>query len=148
MTITDIAKEALAALERGDVKLAASHLSDDLVFSGAVPEPMGKKQYLGVMRALLKGLPNWSFNARNWRQAGNTVTVDVRITGTHVEALPPVLPIAPPILATGRHVSLPDERLEFTFAGDSIVRIDIPPVLGGGILGVLKQLGVDLTYAA
>lgn len=142
------ARAVLAAIELGDIDTAARYLADDAVCVGAVPQPLGKEMTVGVMRALCKGMPDWRFNARNWQTRGAVVGVDMRVTATQTKVLPAVLPTVPPVLATGRHIALPDEHLELIFRDEKIVRIELTEVDGGGVRGVLRQLGIEVPLAA
>ena len=144
MSTTDTIKTAMAAIERGDFNAVASYLTDDLVFAGPVPEPMGKREFIGVQSALVAALPDWKFNASELREQGDKVTVNVHITGTHTGTLNPPMPGIPVLPPSGKHVSLPNETITFTVRGDKISRLDVTSVPGGGVPGVLSQLGVKL----
>jgi len=50
------------------------------------------------------------------------------------------LPIIPQM---GKSVSLPEEHWEYVVRGNAIAAIDAEHVPGGGITGLLHQLGVD-----
>jgi hypothetical protein len=54
------------------------------------------------------------------------------------------MPGMPPIPATNKKNSLPEERLEFTFVGEKITSLTSDNVPGGGIPGVLQQIGIPL----
>ena len=70
MNEMDIVKSALAACETGQVSKLPGFLSDDMVFAGPVPQPVGKKEFVGLMTAMVAGIPNWKFNATDFRQNG------------------------------------------------------------------------------
>ncbi len=140
----EIVRTAVEALEKGDFEKAHRYLSENLRFSGPVPEPIGREEFEGVMRALLAGIPDWRFNGRDLREEGGKVKLTVSITGTNSRELPPVFPGLKSTPPTGRKVHLPEEHLEFTLKEDKIERIEADRVPGGGVLGVLKQLGVSL----
>ena len=46
----DIAKSLYAAFESGDLGLAKGMIADDFTFSGPVPKPIGKEQWVGLRR--------------------------------------------------------------------------------------------------
>lgn len=148
MSNLDVAQRAIEAMESGDVNAFARCLSDDSVCVGLAPHVMDKREYIKVMQALVGGMPDWTFNARDWREEGDRVSCRVEVRATQTNMLPPVLPSAPPVLATGRHVNLPAQPIEFFFDGDEIVRVVVGRGEGSGVIGVLKQLGIDLPYAA
>ena len=144
----EMTKAFLAAVERGDVNDTSFYLAEDVVCTGMAPCPVGKDSFQRIMRALVAGIPNWQFNADNWQARGETISTDVRVTGVQSENLPAVLWTVPPVLATGRHIALPAEHIELTWRGDKIVYIDVERVEGGGVLGVLQQLGIMAPFAA
>jgi hypothetical protein len=148
MTSLDTAKAALRAIERGELDAFARHLADDAVCVGLAPHVMMKAECVRVFHALTAGMPDWSFNAELWESEGDRVGAAVEATATQTAVLPPLLPSVPPVLATGRHLRLPKTRVEFYFHDDKIVRIVFQNVPGGGVLGVLGQLGIQIHYAA
>jgi ketosteroid isomerase-like protein len=68
MSNTDLVKAALAAFESGDTKMADSLLSDDMVFAGPVPQPVGKHEFIGLQGALVAAIPDWKFNASEYKE--------------------------------------------------------------------------------
>ncbi len=131
-----------SALESHDFAKAASYLSGDFTLSGPTPQPVGKNEFIAIQSAFMRAIPDWSFNDHDLQEQGDKVTGAVQITGTHTEPL--VLPAIPPIPATGKKISLPEEHLEFTFKGDKIASLTSDNVPGGGVPGVLQQIGVQL----
>jgi hypothetical protein len=134
-------KQALADIEAGNVQ--ASTYTEDLSFSGPVPQPLGLEPYLSLMRALVAASPDWNFHAHGYWQDGDTVTVQIAITGTQTRTLRSLMPGMPELPPTGKRFALPAEELTFTLRGDRICAIQakVPP--GGGVPGMLKQLGVQ-----
>jgi hypothetical protein len=146
MSNTDLVKATLAAFESGDTKKADSLISDDLVFAGPVPQPMGKREFLGLQGALVAALPDWKFNAAEFKEQGDKVTVKVHISGTHTKPLTlPPLGIQS-LAATGKHVQLPYESLTITVKDGKATRIEAGNVEGGGVPGLLGQLGVKMPH--
>jgi hypothetical protein len=115
MNKIDTVKAFSEALDARDFNKAASYLADDFVFAGPVPQPIGKQAFIAV-----------------------------QITGTHTRGLVLPMPGIPPIPATGKSVSLPEEHITFTFKGDKITSLTSDNVPGGGVAGVLAQIGVQL----
>ena len=139
----EIAKNALAEIEKGAI--AASTYTDDMTFelSGAaaaesrtIPGPHA--------RGLVGAAPDWNFHARDFRVEGDTVHINIGITGTQTRTLSGLMPGMPSVPPTGKQFSLPGEHLDITVRGDKISRVvaQVPP--GGGVPGLLKQLGVPL----
>jgi predicted ester cyclase len=130
------------ALEAKDLERASSYLSEDFTLRGPTPQPVGKNEFIAIQGIFFHAFPDWSFNQGPLQEEGDKVIGTVRITGTHTAPL--VLPGMPPIPATGTSVSLPEEHLEFTFKGDKIASLASDDVPGGGVPGVLQQIGVQL----
>jgi hypothetical protein len=146
MSNTDLVKSALAAFESGDAKKAESLLSDDMVFSGAVPQPIPRNEFIGLQGALVAAMPDWKFNASDYKEQGDKVTLKVHISGTHTKplSLPPMgIQSLPP---TGKRVQLPYEPLTVTIKNGKAIRIESEHVEGGGVPGMLAQLGVQMPH--
>lgn len=142
MSATETVNAFSEALEAHDFDKVASYLSDDFTLSGPTPQPVGKNEFIAIQSAFMRAFPDWSFNLSHLEEQGNKVLATVQITGTHKESL--VVPGTPPIPATGKKVSLPQEHLEFTFKGDKIASLASDNVPGGGVPGLLAQIGVHL----
>lgn len=142
MKTTDTARLLFTSTEAGDWDKAAGTMTDDMRFSGAAPEPLHKQEYIDLLRALVWAMPDWKFNTGEFKEKGDRVIVPIHITGTHKRdlRLPKMnVPLVPP---TGRHVALPNETVTLTFRGDKIASIEVSKVPGGGVMGILQQLGV------
>ena len=144
MTKTEITQAFSAALEARDFDKAASYLSDDFVLRGPTTQPIGKQEFITVQSAFEDAFQDWSFNSHDEVEQGDKVFAAVQITGTHTRDLVLPMPGVPPIPATNKEVSLPVEHLTFTFKGDKIASLTSDNVPGGGIAGVLQQIGVPL----
>ncbi len=144
MSATDIVKAGLAAVEAGDFKKLDGLLADDMVFAGPVPEPLGKREFVGVQMAMLAAMPDWNFNAADYKENGDVVAVNLQITGTQTGELSLPMPGIPKLPASGKKVSLPKEPSTFTVKNGKISRLDVASTPGGGVMGVLSQLGVKM----
>jgi predicted ester cyclase len=144
MGAMDVVKAGLAAVEAGDFKKLDGMLTDDMVFAGPVPEPVGKHEFLGVQMAMNKAMPDWKFNPSDFKENGDKVTVTFQITGTQTGELSLPMPGMKPIPPTGKKVSLPKEPATFTVKNGKLSRLEVTSVAGGGVMGVLSQLGVKM----
>ena len=149
MNAEDVVKDFMVALEAKEFDGAASNLSDRFVFSGWTPQPLDKGQFIEVMEGLKEGIPNLSYHFHTVkdvrdREQESSVKAAIQITGTQTDGfiLPPLG--LPPIPQTARTVSLPEERWDYTLENGKIVRISVQRVPGGGIAGLLHQLGIDI----
>jgi predicted ester cyclase len=116
---------------------AAGYLTEDFVFAGATPQPMGKQAFIAAQQAWAAGVPDWHVALENLRVEGDTVLVNTRITGTHTGTLS--LPGRPSVPATGRHFETHDTS-SATLRGDQLASFTITP----GSPGILEQLGVPM----
>ena len=146
MSGIDIVKAGLAATEAGDFKKLGSMLTDDMVFAGPVPEPVGKREFLGLQSMLVEAMPDWKFHATDFKENGNVVSVMLQVSGTQTRELNLPMPGFPKLPATGKHVSLPKEATTFTVKDGKISRLDVTPTPGGGVMGILSQLGVPMPH--
>ncbi len=144
MSAMDVVKGGFAAAESHDWKKFESYVADDFVFSGATPQPVGKKEFVGLQMALQAAMPDWNFNASGFKEDGDKVTVDMRITGTQTAELSLPMPGFPKIPATNKKVSLPPQPGVFTVKGDKLASLAVKEVAGGGLPGILAQLGVKM----
>ncbi len=146
MDPVDVVKKAISEIEKGYV--SPNTYTDDLKFSGPVPAPIGRTEYVGLLKSLIAAIPDWKFNAKDYSFSGDTVKVTFAITGTHTEALRPIVPGMDGLRATYRRIKLPDEPTTIKVRGDKICEIIGSTVPGGGVMGLLDQLGVQLKKAA
>lgn len=146
MNAQEIVKKALAEIEKGVID--ASTYTEDMIFSGPVPQPIKRNEYVTLMKNLVGASPDWNFHARDFRVLGDTVKVTVGITGTQTRTLPGLMPgmlVLPP---TNKRFILPEEHLSIKVRGDKICELVVDVVPGGGVIGMLSQLGVQLKKAA
>lgn len=146
MSAVDIARMVMEALDAQDWATVYAHLTDDFVFAGPVPQPIGAQQWVGLQQALQTAMPDWSFNASKFEDKGGVVRVTVQISGTHTEDLDLSAMGLPVIPATSIHVQLPAEHPELTVKGDKVSAVNVQPTPGGGVPGLLAQLGVQMPH--
>lgn len=140
---TQFVREALAVAETGNMQKLSGLVTEDMTFESAATDPLSKTAYLALLEALLQAIPNWQFDPKNFIERGNKVSVTLHINGTHTATL--TLPmLAQPLPATGKHFQSPPELCEFTFKSGKISRIVSQVVPGGGVRGLLAQLGAAL----
>jgi hypothetical protein len=144
MQIQDITNQVLDALEKGDAKSTAKYYTENFTFSGPVPMALNKDQFLDLMTKVTTGVPDWKFNRHDLRVEGQTVIVPVQVTGTQTRMLPALMPGMPDLPATQRAFRIPPEVIRVTFQGERVMDIHVDPVPGGGIPGMLEQLGVAI----
>ena len=147
---TEIVTAFMEALEAKEFDKAAAYLSDNFHFSGSIPLSLNKDKFISYSSALAEGMPNLSYHFHDLREVverlgeGNRVRATIQINGTHTNDFQVLLLGFPPIPATNNSVLLPEEHWEYALKGDTIAFIRVEQVSGGGIAGILEQLGVDI----
>ena len=144
MKTSEIIQNFFRALEQKDFTVAEGYLAYDFILSGPTSSPLGKRDYMNFVQALLSGFPDWSFNTRDIRATGDQAAFVRQISGTNTRDIPPLFSGMPPTKATGKRVQLPEESGTVTLRGDKIVEIQVEKIPGGGVEGLLEQLGVQL----
>jgi hypothetical protein len=138
----DEVKGGLAVSEVGQINKFEDFPSVDFVFAGPMPEPVGKREFVGLMTAKVPGGPDWKFNGKDFKQIGDKVVVTFQITGTQTRELNLPMTGIPKISASVRHISLPKEPTEITVKNGKMSQLESAVVSGGGVIDVLTQLGV------
>ena len=149
MSAIETVNTYMTALQSGDIELAANTMSDDFVMSGFAPKELNKNQFLSTYSNLLASMPDLSFNmADELSEQDGTVQVEIEMTGTHLNQLElPVLGIQP-IEPTGLAVTLAQTKVTYSVNGEKqVARMEMQPVVGGGLEGLLQQVGAELPLA-
>ncbi|HTK07765.1 MAG TPA: hypothetical protein VL485_11395 [Ktedonobacteraceae bacterium] len=145
---SEIVKAFISALENREFDEASDYLSDNFACTGWTPLPLYKLSFLGTIKGLKEGIPGLVFNLHNVADTANQqVTGTIQVAGYQSNSF--VLPAlgTPVIPQMARSVSLPSEEVEFRLNDGKITLIRVEPVQGGGIRGLLEQLGIELRLA-
>lgn len=141
MNQRDTVQALMNAIEQEEWAQAASYLTDDFVFSGAVPQPIGSAEWLGIHKAFAAAYSDFRLNYQFGAEEGERVHCTVQLSGKQTSELRIPMPGVPVVPATGKTVSLPREAITVTFRAGKIADFHVDPVEGGGLPGMLKQLG-------
>jgi len=139
-----VVKEAFAAMEDGDFEKMEKNLDDEYQLVGPAPKPLEKTEFLDFCRGLVAGFPDWKFNITDLRESGDSVTGLLHISGKHTGDLDLSsigLSIYP---ATGIRLAPVEEPMIATLRDGKIYRLEVASVEGGGIEGLLRQIGVSV----
>ncbi|MDQ2888175.1 MAG: ester cyclase [Chloroflexota bacterium] len=141
MNAATIVQTAVRAIEAHDIQALSTLVADDFDFPlpGGIAQ-LHKNDYIGLMGTLVQALPDLSFNVSHVEVQDNKFRLTTRWTGTQLGLL--TLPGLSPFQPTGRSIALPETIDEYTVSDDRIVSLNIQDVPGGGIPGLLTQLGV------
>ena len=136
----------MEALDAKEYTRAAGLLADTATISGLTPAPLSRGHFINVMSKLAEGFPDLALNFHLVEEAGQTeegsqVRGTVQMSGTQVNSFElPALGIGP-IPEMGRSISLPEETWEYLVRENVIASIRVERKPGGGIEGLLNQLG-------
>ncbi len=142
MSNTEFVQAGSKAWEANDAGTLSQMLAEDFVLIGPTPQPLGKADFIGFMHIMLTALPDFAFNLSNFEEDGDTVIVKSHITGTQTGTL--ALPDLPPIPATGKKISLPEEKQTYTVKDGKLQSLSTDARPDSGVPGMLSQLGVAL----
>lgn len=140
----EIVTSAFSSIEANDFATVEKFIHKDYLLTGAVPNPMGKKEVLTMLKSLKAGFPDLRFNLSGLQEQTGQVHGSFRITGTHTKALELGFLGMPSQPATRIKLQLPDEKMTVSFLGERISDLQVEPVEGGGLVGLLNQIGVAL----
>ena len=146
MNALEIVKTALDNAEKGIIR--ESDYTEDMTFSGPVPKPLKREEYVSVMKNMIAGIPDWNYHARDFSSDGDTVRATVEISGTQTRTLQPVIPGMSALPPTNKKFKLPKEYLTVKVRGDKICEFHADVPANGGVSGILTQLGVPVKKAA
>ncbi|MBA2677861.1 MAG: hypothetical protein H0U76_05640 [Ktedonobacteraceae bacterium] len=144
MNRIELVEEMITALQGGDLRLAANTLADTFEVTGLTPKSLSKRQFLAVQSELLGAMPDFSYNLSALRDDQEAVHAIIRISGTQTRDLDLPLFGLENIAATGLAVSLPQTRVAYQIENDKVVRMSVEAVVGGGLSGLLQQVGAEL----
>jgi hypothetical protein len=139
MTAREVFVRYSEALDRGDIAAMAALVHDDFRLEGAGLDGIDKTEFMAAMRAQLAAFPDYSENPTDMKENGDRVSFVAHVTGTQKNAL--ALPGMKPVAATGRRIHLPPEPAWVEIRDSKLAVYHVQAVEGGGISGILSQLG-------
>jgi hypothetical protein len=145
MNSREIVQALLDSVQRGDFQKARFLVSKDCQFSGPVPELLRREAWMGMNRNLKKACPNLDYHFHVERVDGlngHLVKISAELKGTQscVLDLSPVgLGVSP---ATDKSFATPREHVKVTIKDSKVALWIVEPIEGGGLLGILTQLGI------
>lgn len=140
MAAKEVFKLYTAALDRGDIDAMAALIHDDFRLEGAGLDGIGKAEFRDAMKAQMDAFPDYSENPTDITEDGDVVRFVAHVRGTQRGAL--ALPGMEPIPPTGHQIMLPPEPAWVKVSDGRLRVYHVEAVPGGGIRGILSQLGV------
>ena len=139
---TQIVSSCLEAMQHGHLTIAQEFMTDDFVFSGALPSPVNKAQWLVLQGAIARAFPVCSFNLHDVNENGDMLTAKVSIVGVHSGDLE--FPGLDPIGPSYKSVVLPEEPITVTFIGDKISKMEFEQIPEVELKLILNRIGAHV----
>ena len=130
------------SVQTSDFEKAKSLLSDDFQFSGPVPEPINGEAWMGMSMDLKKAFPNLDYHFFVDSADGDVVKISAELKGTHSGDLDLTSLNMGVIPATNKSFANPHEHGTVTVKDGKVASWATEPIEGGGLMGILSQLGV------
>ena len=144
MNQREIVQALLDSVQRGDFEKAKSLLSNDYQFSGPVPEPINAETWLGINKNLKKAFPNLDYHFHVDGVDGIVTKISAELKGTHSGLLDLSAVGLGVIPATDKSFATPREHGKVTCKDDKVVSWVVDRIEGGGLMGILVQLGIPV----
>jgi predicted ester cyclase len=131
-------------LETRDLQGLQALLADDFKAKGATLE-LTKQQTLGYLLIFFTAFPDHRFSFTDFEEKEGSIYCTGQETGTHQGILdlnPFEMPVSLP--PTGKSFKLPKSVFTFRVAEEKVTYFSEEAVKGGGLAGILAQLGVKL----
>ncbi len=147
MNPREIVQALVDSVQRGDFEKAQSFLSTNYQFSGPLPKPINGETWMAINRNLKKAFPNLDYHFHLDGVDGldgSVIRMSSELKGTHRGTLD----LSPLGLgassATDKSVATPREHGRVTIKGDKVVSWVVDRIEGGGLMGILGQLGLTV----
>lgn len=142
MNEMNVVHDLMSGLDTGDLDKVSSLISDDFRFYLPLPYPIEKLHIMGFLGTFKKAFPDWSYNFSNASVETGHVRGTVKPGGTHSND--GSLPGMPPVLATGKVITLPEIPVDFTVKNNKISELKIDQMPGGNFSNLMENLGINL----
>ena len=134
----------MSALQAGDMELAARVMADDFTLTGMAPKDLNKGQFLALQSELKAAMPNFTYNFQDAYVEGNKVHATISMTGLQRHDLSLPMFGLPRISGSGIEVVLPQTEVTYAVADEQVVSMQMEAIAGGGLAGLLQQVGSDI----
>ena len=142
MSVEQVARDFISNMTN-EAKIKSMLAPGAMASGGVLPMPMPAMEAFGMVGALNTAFPDLKFDVRDVKVNGNEATVKAQVSGTNTGAVNLPMPGMPSIPATGKKVSVPDAFV-VTVDGDKVSAMRVDSPAGGGVPGMLAQLGVKM----
>lgn len=143
MKVSEIVTAWNNAFLAGDQAAFRAYMTDDFVFTGPVPQPLGPDAYAGLMHTLQAAMPDMDNHLQISSESGDTAHGSVQIEGTHTgdfDLSAMNMSVIPP---TNKPVKLPEETFVIKVKEGKISEFAVSVPADGGLKGILTQIGMS-----
>ena len=147
MNPREIVQALLDSVQRGDFEKVRFLVSNDCQFSGPAPEPIKCEVWIGLTRNLKRAFPNIDYHFHVDRVdglSGHLVNISAELKGTHSGVLDLSLLGLGVTPATNKSFASPCEHVKVTIKDSKVASWVVEPIDGGGLMGILGQLGITV----
>jgi len=144
MNAKETVQALMNAIQMGNFESAKSYLSNDFKFSGAVPEPISGKEWIGMSANLKAAFPDLDYQFTTDGSSGDTVNISAELRGTHKGDLDLTAMHMGVIPATGKSFKAALEHGKATVRDGKITSFALDRTEGAGLMAILGQLGVKM----
>jgi len=148
MNKREIVQGLMDSIQKGDFKNAKSMLTDDFRFSGPIPKPVNRENWLTMSANLKTAFPDLNYHFIVTDTDGDVVKTTSQLTGTHTGSFDLTDMNMGVIPATNKAFSVKLEKTRVTVKDNKITSWTVEPTDGAGLMAILKQLDVVLPTVA
>jgi hypothetical protein len=144
MAELEIAKRFADLLETKDLNGLQELIADGFTAKGPTME-LNKQQTIAYLKILYTAFPDLSFGLTDLEEKGELIYYTSHEIGTHngvLDLTPFGMPVSLP--PSGKTFTLPEGGFTIHVADGKVVYFSEEPAEGGGLAGILAQLGVKL----
>lgn len=139
-----VVQKFIEAFQAKDYATCQEYMSEDFQFSGPVPQPQSAQQWMGTIKGMNAAIPDIDYHLSITGAHDDHVHTQTQLAGTHTaewDLSPMGLGVIP---ATNKAFSNPAEAGTMTVRDGKITSYKIQSLPGGGLPGILTQLGIEM----
>ena len=144
MNNREIVQSLMDSIQKGDFKHAKTLLADDFQFSGPVPQPANREEWLAISQSLKTAFPDLDYHFKVIGADDDIVKTTSQLSGTHRGSLDLTNMKMGVIPATNKAFSAKLENTKITVKENKVTSWAVEPTEGAGLKAILGQLGVIL----
>ena len=147
MNKREIVQSLMNSIQKGDFKNAKTLLADDFQFSGPIPEPINREDWLGMSASLKTAFPDLDYHFKVIGADDDVVKTTSQLSGTHNGSFDLTNMKMGVIPATNKAFAAKLENTKITVKENKVTSWAVEPTQGAGLKAILEQLGVKLPTA-